>query len=566
MVSLAAGSLLAPWEDDDISLPHRLELTRERLGDRDYFNPRRYWFRRSRRPALGPRDGRGPQPVALPQARLAGRRRLPGRDRLARRGDGRAAWPAIPRVCCRVDEEPLPVPDWYYLYRWGASPCHLSGQPDMQGLYDSLGTAPAAPGRFVLQPHWREDYTALVAAHAGAMASSTGSRRPRRAADGDSAARPPRCRLRHHLQAGGGLSRRVGRVEDWGCGTAYFKRFVPADCYRGIDHDPSACRRPDRRPGRLHIDNRRHLHAARARARPAAGEASCGTPWRRSAAAWSWWSPHAFVRATEDHHRAKGPARGRRSAEIRFCRGDLVRELRGCPVPARRECRRPTRRSAASTSSTSARTVRHERVPRRVPALLNRRRPGRAASAMTRVHPDLAAAYQQACTTVSDIYLHLPTLYRYASCCRHVTEFGTRTGVSTLALLRAVPERLVAYDLDRYPEVDHLEELARLQERRLLVPPGRHAPRRPGADGPAIHRHVPRRASSIEAELAASGAKVRRYLIFHDTETYGEHRRRTAAKGIWSAIAAFVRRRARPGACWTTVPQNNGLTVLWRTT
>ena len=43
-MSLAAGSLLAPWEDDDISLPHRLELSRERLGERDYFNPRRYWY------------------------------------------------------------------------------------------------------------------------------------------------------------------------------------------------------------------------------------------------------------------------------------------------------------------------------------------------------------------------------------------------------------------------------------------------------------------------------------------------------------------------------------------
>jgi hypothetical protein len=35
---------------------------------------------------------------------------------------------------------------------------------------------------------------------------------------------------------------RGGRVEDWGCGTAYFKRFVPDRCYCGIDRDPSASR------------------------------------------------------------------------------------------------------------------------------------------------------------------------------------------------------------------------------------------------------------------------------------------------------------------------------------
>src|SRR5262249_11891887 len=69
-----------------------------------------------------------------------------------------------PRVCCRVEEEPLPVSEWYYIYRWGASPCHLSGVPDMQAFYDSLGVAPAVAGQFTLWPHWRQDYPALVQA------------------------------------------------------------------------------------------------------------------------------------------------------------------------------------------------------------------------------------------------------------------------------------------------------------------------------------------------------------------------------------------------------------------
>ena len=36
-VSLARGDLIAPWEDDDISLPWRLALSVDRLGDADYF-------------------------------------------------------------------------------------------------------------------------------------------------------------------------------------------------------------------------------------------------------------------------------------------------------------------------------------------------------------------------------------------------------------------------------------------------------------------------------------------------------------------------------------------------
>ncbi len=180
---------------------------------------------------------------------------------------------------------------------------------------------------------------------------------------------------------------------------------------------------------------------------------------------------------------------------------------------------------------------------------------------MTPIHPDLAAAYESACATVSDIYLHLPTLYRYASCCRHVTEFGTRTGVSTLAFLRAVPERLIAYDLVRQPEVDQIEELARLQnvDFSFRQEDTRHA-NLEATDLLFIDTFHQR--EQMEAELAAAGAKARRYLIFHDTETFGEHGE-GGGDGIWPAIAAFV--RINPD--WFLLehrPENHGLTVLGR--
>jgi hypothetical protein len=178
-----------------------------------------------------------------------------------------------------------------------------------------------------------------------------------------------------------------------------------------------------------------------------------------------------------------------------------------------------------------------------------------------RVHPELAAAYRRACRTASDIYRHLPALCRYARGCRHVTEFGTRAGVSTLALLRGLPERLVAYDLRRLPEVGRLERLARLQ----------------GVDF-AFRREDTRRADleptdllfidtyhtrgQLEAELAAAGGKVRRYLLLHDTETYGEVGE-DGGDGLWAALAPFLRRHPR----WCLLehrPENNGLTVLWR--
>jgi hypothetical protein len=177
------------------------------------------------------------------------------------------------------------------------------------------------------------------------------------------------------------------------------------------------------------------------------------------------------------------------------------------------------------------------------------------------VHPEVEAAYQQACTTFSDIYQHLPTLHRYASCCRRVTEFGTRTGVSTLALLRALPERLVAYDLVRHPEVDRLEELARLQgvDFSFRQADTRRAELEP-TDLLFIDTYHTRQ--QLEAELAVAREKVRQYLAFHDTESYGQQGE-DGGEGLWPAVAAFVRQD--PAWCLLDhSPANNGLTVLRR--
>ena len=163
--------------------------------------------------------------------------------------------------------------------------------------------------------------------------------------------------------------------------------------------------------------------------------------------------------------------------------------------------------------------------------------------------------------TFGDIYRHLPTLYRYASCCGHVTEFGTRTGLSTLALLRALPERLVAYDWIRLPEVDRLEELARLQNVDFSF---REVDTRLADLEPTdllfidtYHTH-----GQLEAELRAAAGSVRRYLIIHDTETYGEVGE-DGGEGLWPAIATFV--RGQPSWCLLDHrAANNGLTVLWQ--
>ena len=128
--------------------------------------------------------------------------------------------------------------------------------------------------------------------------------------------------------------------------------------------------------------------------------------------------------------------------------------------------------------------------------------------------------YHNAVITPSDINAHIPVLHEYAKRCRHITEFGVRNGVSTMAFLSANPERLVSYDLFRDANVTMAFEEARelgknysyliedvlkadIEETDLLF-----------ID--TFHSEI-----QLSQELNLHSRKARRYLIFHDVETYG---------------------------------------------
>jgi hypothetical protein len=70
-------------------------------------------------------------------------------------------------------------------------------------------------------------------------------------------------------------------------------------------------------------------------------------------------------------------------------------------------------------------------------------------------------------------------------------------------------------------------------------------------------------AQQIQEELRLHGDRSRRYLVLHDTETFGEKGETAGHGGIWPAIAAFVRQNPQ----WHLLhhfPHSNGLTVLSR--
>jgi glycosyltransferase involved in cell wall biosynthesis len=156
-VALARGDLIAPWDDDDISLPWRLSLSVDRIDGTGYFNPGRSWFW----------DGAG---LHREQVTNVGHNlSLFARDAFEAAG----GYPAISvgedaeletalRACTDRVREDLTRDEVYYIYRWGVSPVHVSGRGE-DGFYREIGGMPAVRGVcFRLVPRWREDYVAAT--------------------------------------------------------------------------------------------------------------------------------------------------------------------------------------------------------------------------------------------------------------------------------------------------------------------------------------------------------------------------------------------------------------------
>ena len=176
----------------------------------------------------------------------------------------------------------------------------------------------------------------------------------------------------------------------------------------------------------------------------------------------------------------------------------------------------------------------------------------------------------------SDINEHLETLHTYAKLCKHITEFGTRHGESTSALLAANPDKLISYDLYKDDKIiDYYNTHSnftfnqndtlkiQIEPTELLF-----------ID--TLHTHF-----QLLSELSAHSKNVSKFIILHDTTTYGtddepfysaadivimsDAVQRSEKAGLNSAIADFL--QTADGTNWEVkeiYTNNNGLTVLKR--
>ncbi len=179
------------------------------------------------------------------------------------------------------------------------------------------------------------------------------------------------------------------------------------------------------------------------------------------------------------------------------------------------------------------------------------------------LRPTVKQLYNSARTTPSDINEHLGVLFHLAKRCQHVTEFGTRTGTSTTALLAAHPRVLVSYDRVCLPEVSFLKLAADRSRRTRFTFYQANVLSVEIEETDLLFIDTWHVYEQLSQELALHSPKVRRYLVFHDTTTFGEHGESPGHRGLWPAIEEFLNDNQQ----WRLIARltnNNGLTILVR--
>ena len=165
--------------------------------------------------------------------------------------------------------------------------------------------------------------------------------------------------------------------------------------------------------------------------------------------------------------------------------------------------------------------------------------------------------------TATDINEHLPMLYFLAQQCDHVTEFGVRTGASTLTFLHGLqgrPATLRSYDInDQYGVQDSLTRWTRV-EWTFSICSTLSITRIEPTD--LLFVDTLHNSDQVRQELALHGEAARRWIVFHDTETFGVTGD-DGGRGINLAIDEWLQAKPEWRIVYRT-HRNNGLTVIER--
>lgn len=180
--------------------------------------------------------------------------------------------------------------------------------------------------------------------------------------------------------------------------------------------------------------------------------------------------------------------------------------------------------------------------------------------------------YNDAMYTPSDINEHIDTLYNLAKECSHITEMGVRNVVSTWAFMLRDPKKLVGIDIHVNPSVSEAEliypkwEFIQADTLKIDIEPTELL----FID--TLHTY-----SQLKKELSKHAKNVKKYIVLHDTTTYGYTDEPTDwqtpeimanyevgnIKGLKPAVQEFLEAN-EDWVLFKEYTNNNGLTILKR--
>jgi hypothetical protein len=171
----------------------------------------------------------------------------------------------------------------------------------------------------------------------------------------------------------------------------------------------------------------------------------------------------------------------------------------------------------------------------------------------------LEQLFEKARSTKSDINEHCDKLRELAAQADSVVEFGMRHGVSTVALLAGQPRQMISYDLHQDPMAELLKSRQGATAFSFVQGDSLSVDIEPCDLLFIDTRHT---AAQLTAELERHARNVRRRIVLHDTQIFGE-RGEDGGPGLLVALRAFL--KANPE--WSVIYHtqvNHGLTVISR--
>lgn len=161
----------------------------------------------------------------------------------------------------------------------------------------------------------------------------------------------------------------------------------------------------------------------------------------------------------------------------------------------------------------------------------------------------------------SDICEHLDTLKGLAHECEHITEMGFRAGTSFCAFLMAQPKTLITYDLRIPKEIE--QYLHTIKGRTDIKFIEANTLETTIEETDLLFIDTLHTYAQLKKELELHGNKAKKYLAFHDTNTFGKKGEDGTEPGLQMAMIEFV--EANPHwHLFKHFQNNNGLTILAR--